>query len=153
MMAVRLMSKWELRRLSKSVNAAVLPTMTTPTQADMGHCDQVYQDEIGEESVIVFRQDKHEGSISSIILRGATDNFIDDIERAVDDGVNNFKALTKVAIALMLFRRRTSVGRWACRDLFSIHILSCNTGCSSTCRRRCDRARAGKTAEIFRRGE
>lgn len=29
------------------------------------------------------------------MVRGATDNFMDDIERAIDDGVNNFKGLTR----------------------------------------------------------
>jgi T-complex protein 1 subunit theta len=32
------------------------------------------------------------------LIRGATDNYMDDIERAVDDGVNTFKGLTKVKI-------------------------------------------------------
>jgi T-complex protein 1 subunit theta len=32
------------------------------------------------------------------LIRGATDNYMDDIERAVDDGVNTFKGLTKVNI-------------------------------------------------------
>lgn len=31
----------------------------------------------------------------TILIRGATDNICDDIERAVDDGVNNYKVLTK----------------------------------------------------------
>merc|ERR1719411_2244683 len=31
------------------------------------------------------------------MIRGATENIMDDIERAVDDGVNTFKALTKDA--------------------------------------------------------
>jgi len=35
-------------------------------------------------------------AISTIVIRGATDNYMDDIERAVDDGVNTFKGLTKV---------------------------------------------------------
>jgi len=34
--------------------------------------------------------------IATIVIRGATDNLMDDIERAVDDGVNAYKALTKV---------------------------------------------------------
>jgi T-complex protein 1 subunit theta len=34
--------------------------------------------------------------IATIVNRGATDNVMDDIERAVDDGVNAYKALTKV---------------------------------------------------------
>ena len=31
----------------------------------------------------------------TVLIRGATDNILDDIERAIDDGVNNFKILTK----------------------------------------------------------
>lgn len=34
--------------------------------------------------------------MATIVIRGSTDNIMDDIERAVDDGVNTFKALTKV---------------------------------------------------------
>ena len=37
-----------------------------------------------------------EGSrISTVVVRGSTDNIMDDVERAVDDGINTFKALTK----------------------------------------------------------
>ena len=31
-----------------------------------------------------------------MVVRGSTDNIMDDIERAVDDGVNTFKALARV---------------------------------------------------------
>ena len=33
--------------------------------------------------------------MSTIVIRGATDNYMDDIERAVDDGVNVFKGVCK----------------------------------------------------------
>ena len=39
--------------------------------------------------------EKEDGDISTIVLRGSTDNLMDDIERAVDDGVNTFKVLTR----------------------------------------------------------
>jgi T-complex protein 1 subunit theta len=29
------------------------------------------------------------------VIRGASENIMDDVERAIDDGVNTFKALTK----------------------------------------------------------
>lgn len=41
--------------------------------------------------------EKEDGAISTIVLRGSTDNLMDDIERAVDDGVNTFKVLTRVS--------------------------------------------------------
>ena len=30
-------------------------------------------------------------SVSSIVLRGATEGMLDDVERAVDDGINAYK--------------------------------------------------------------
>lgn len=45
-----------------------------------------------------FLTEKEDGAISTIVLRGSTDNLMDDIERAVDDGVNTFKVLTRVSI-------------------------------------------------------
>merc|ERR1712168_1519371 len=36
-----------------------------------------------------------ESRVSTIVIRGSTDNYMDDIERAVDDGVNVFKGLCK----------------------------------------------------------
>lgn len=41
--------------------------------------------------------EKEEGAISTLVLRGSTDNLMDDIERAVDDGVNSFKILVRVS--------------------------------------------------------
>jgi len=40
--------------------------------------------------------ESNKSPIATIVIRGATDNLMDDIERAIDDGVNAFKALTKV---------------------------------------------------------
>lgn len=51
--------------------------------------------EIGSDRVTVFRQEKEATKTSSIILRGSTINYLDDVERALDDGVNAIKSLTK----------------------------------------------------------
>jgi chaperonin GroEL (HSP60 family) len=48
---------------------------------------------------IYFFTEKEDGAISTLVLRGSTDNLMDDIERAVDDGVNTFKVLTRVSIS------------------------------------------------------
>lgn len=39
--------------------------------------------------------ESEDSQLTTIVIRGSTDNLMDDIERAVDDGVNTFKALTK----------------------------------------------------------
>lgn len=94
-MAVRVLSKFDLRRVAKTVGGVVLAKIAQPNPEELGYCDNVHIDEVGDVPVILFKQDKEEGAISTIIVRGSTDNIMDDIERSIDDGVNNFKALTK----------------------------------------------------------
>jgi T-complex protein 1 subunit theta len=55
--------------------------------------------EIGGDRVTVFRQEEggagEKSRMATIVLRGATANSLDDLERAVDDGVNVIKAIVK----------------------------------------------------------
>jgi len=95
LMAVRLNSKFDLRRLSKTVGATVLPRMLPPTAEELGYCDTVCVEELGDTPLVVFKIEGTESRISTIVVRGATDNYMDDIERAIDDGVNTFKCLTR----------------------------------------------------------
>ena len=95
MMAVRLMSKWDVRRLARATGATALPRMTAPTAEEIGRADSVYVDELGDSEIVVFKVGDKESRVSTIVIRGSTDNFMDDIERAVDDGVNVFKGLCK----------------------------------------------------------
>ena len=48
-------------------------------------------DELGDTSVVIFKMEATESKISTIVVRGATENYMDDIERAIDDGVNTYK--------------------------------------------------------------
>merc|ERR1712117_331567 len=95
MMAVRPMSKWDVRRLARATGATALPKMTPPTSEELGIADTVYVDELGDTEIVVFKVGDKESRVSTIVIRGATDNYMDDIERAVDDGVNVFKGLCK----------------------------------------------------------
>lgn len=95
LMVVRLNSKWDLRRLCKTVCATALPRLTAPTPEEMGQCNSVYLSELGDTQVVVFKHEKEDGAIATIVIRGSTDNLMDDVERAVDDAVNTFKVLTK----------------------------------------------------------
>lgn len=94
-LVVRLNSKFDLRRLCRSVGATILPKFTTPTSEEIGRCDEIKVSEIGGTSVTIFKQEREETAVSTIVIRGSTENIMDDIERAVDDGVNTFKALTR----------------------------------------------------------
>lgn len=83
LMAVKITSKWELRRLCRAVNANALVRLGAPTPDEMGFCDSVWVKEIGGRKVTVFQQDEEDAKISTIVLRASTDNVLNDIERAI----------------------------------------------------------------------
>ncbi len=41
--------------------------------------------------MFVHLQDAARGSVSTVVLRGGTEGFLDDVERAIDDGINTSK--------------------------------------------------------------
>lgn len=52
-------------------------------------------EEIGDTEVCVFDKYSERGAIATIIVRGSSQSGMDDVERAIDDAVNAYKALTK----------------------------------------------------------
>ncbi|EKM53663.1 uncharacterized protein PHACADRAFT_260138 [Phanerochaete carnosa HHB-10118-sp] len=105
---LKVLSKFDLRRLCRVVNATPLARMGAPTPEEAGFVDVFETVEIGGDRVTVLRQlvegdpgyDPLETSgektrTATVVLRGATINHLDDLERAVDDGVNVIKALLK----------------------------------------------------------
>jgi T-complex protein 1 subunit theta len=95
MMAIKVQSKFDLRRLCQVVDGTALARLGVPMAEEMGYCEVVESIEIGSDRVTVFRQEQERTKTITVLLRGATRNFLDDVERAIDDGVNTVKALTK----------------------------------------------------------
>ncbi|EXJ89153.1 T-complex protein 1, theta subunit [Capronia epimyces CBS 606.96] len=96
-LVIKIQSKFELRRLCRVCNATPLARLGAPMPDEMGSIDVVETTEIGGDRVTVFRQESDSAvtRTATIVLRGATQNHLDDVERAVDDGVNVIKAVTK----------------------------------------------------------
>ncbi|KAB5593795.1 T-complex protein 1 subunit theta [Ceratobasidium theobromae] len=100
-LVIKVLSKFDFRRLCRVVGATPLARLGAPTPEEAGSVDVVECIEIGGDRVTVFRQDPPIGSAAeksktaTIVLRGATANTLDDMERAIDDGVNVIKALVK----------------------------------------------------------
>jgi len=94
-MAVKTASKFELRRLCTATNATPLVNLMAPTADQLGHSSIVTVEEIGSTNVTIFRQNNESSGISTLLVRAATDNMADDIERAIDDGINVFRSITR----------------------------------------------------------
>eukprot|EP00939_MAST-03C_sp_MAST-3C-sp1_P001169 g1169.t1 len=93
MMALKITSKFELRRICRAVNATAVIKLGPVRKEDMGHCENVEVIEVGDKKVTVFQQTDDDSRVATIVLRGSTMNILDDLERAVDDGVNTYKTL------------------------------------------------------------
>ncbi|ROW17494.1 hypothetical protein VPNG_00901 [Cytospora leucostoma] len=94
-LVIKILSKFDLRRICRVVGATPLARLGAPMPDEMGSVDVVETLEIGGDRVTVFRQEDEITRTATLVLRGATQNHLDDVERAVDDGVNVIKAITK----------------------------------------------------------
>lgn len=99
MMIVKVQSKFELRRICKTVGATALVRLVkfllslfifknnnkqgTPIPEELGLCDVVTVEEIGSTKVTIFRQEKENSEISTIVVRASTENILNDIERSI----------------------------------------------------------------------
>lgn len=61
----------------------------------MGQCDKVYLEEIGGTEVVIFNKTNETGHVATIVVRGSSQSLLDDIDRAIEDAINTYKALTK----------------------------------------------------------
>ena len=94
-LVIKVLSKFELRRLCRVVGATPLARLGAPMPDEMGKVDIVETLEIGGDRVTVFRQENDATRTATLVIRGATQNHLDDVERAIDDGVNVIKAITR----------------------------------------------------------
>ena len=103
-MAVRCPSKFDLRRLCAATGATALVRLGPPTPEEMGSASSVRVEEVGSRKVTIFAQSaasdggsdddgsSRVSSLSTIVLRASTASNLQDLERAVDDGVRAAQA-------------------------------------------------------------
>ncbi|ONK61297.1 uncharacterized protein A4U43_C08F28240 [Asparagus officinalis] len=95
LMVLKISSKFELRRFCRTTGAVALLKLSQPNPDDLGYADSVSVEEIGGSRVTVVKNEEGGNSVSTVVLRGSTESILDDLERAVDDGVNTYKAMCR----------------------------------------------------------
>jgi len=99
-MCLRISSKWELRRLCAATGASALVRLGPATPDEIGECSTVQVKEVGNRHITVFSHDDtnnktSSGNLSTILLRASTSSTLQDMERAIDDGVHAAKMACK----------------------------------------------------------
>uniref|UniRef100_A0A0E0RA32 Uncharacterized protein n=1 Tax=Oryza rufipogon TaxID=4529 RepID=A0A0E0RA32_ORYRU len=81
-------SKFKLRMFCRTTGAIALLKLSQPNADELGYADSVSLEDIGG-----VRNEEGRNSVAIAVLRGSTDSILDDLGRAVDDGVNTYKML------------------------------------------------------------
>ncbi|KAL2335073.1 hypothetical protein Fmac_016286 [Flemingia macrophylla] len=95
LMVLKISSKFELRRFCRTTGSVAMLKLGQPNPDDLGYVDSVSVEEIGGVRVIIVKNEEGGNSVATVVLRGSTDSILDDLERAVDDGVNTYKAMCR----------------------------------------------------------
>lgn len=91
-MAVRRVKKGDLRNIAKNTGAKVIVSLAdmegeeTFDPADLGQCDIVEERRVGDWEYIFFEGMK-ETKAATIVVRGANEFFLDEIERSIHDSL------------------------------------------------------------------
>ena len=94
-MSIKIMSKFELRRICRTTGANTLVRLEPPTAADLGSCAHIHVKEIGSTRCTIFDHESEGSRVATIVVRGSTANIMEDVERAIDDGVSVVKSMTR----------------------------------------------------------
>lgn len=94
-MVLRIHSKFETKRIATSLGGAILVRLDAPTPEEIGNASEVYTTEVSSTQCTIFKREEEDNRIATIILRASTTNVLDDAERAIDDGINTVKNITK----------------------------------------------------------
>ena len=97
-LAFRIMSKFELRRIASACGASLLVRLGPPTEEEMGYADEIKLTEISSEKCIVLTRDSENNKLSTIVLRGTTNDMLDNMERVIADGVNAYRDACKSSV-------------------------------------------------------
>ncbi|CAD6262245.1 unnamed protein product [Miscanthus lutarioriparius] len=95
LMVLKISSKFELRRFCRTTGAIAILKLSQPNADELGYADSVSVEEIGGTRVTVVKNEEGGNSVATVVLRGSTDSILDDLERAVDDGVNTYKSMCR----------------------------------------------------------
>lgn len=88
-------SSFDLKRIARLTNAVPFISLTQDCDSGRyGYCEHVFVEEIGSTKCVKFERE-NKAPVTTIVIRGSTQNILDDVEQAIDDGVCEFKVMEK----------------------------------------------------------
>lgn len=92
-LALKITSKFELRRVCRTVGATSIIRTGAPIPEELGYVESIKVEEIASQKLTVLRS--RDAKIATVVLRSASPNVLDEIERAIDNAVNVVRCATR----------------------------------------------------------
>merc|ERR1719468_42692 len=92
-LALKITSKFELRRVCRTVGATSIIRTGPPLPEELGYVESCKVEEYASQKLTVMKT--RDAKIATIVLRSASPNILDEHERAIDNAVNVVRCVTK----------------------------------------------------------
>jgi T-complex protein 1 subunit theta len=92
-LCIKITSKFELRRVCRTVGATAIIRTGPPIPEEIGFVESIKLDEIASQKLTIIKS--RDAKVSTIVLRSASPNVLDELERSIDNAVNVVRCVTK----------------------------------------------------------
>jgi T-complex protein 1 subunit theta len=92
-MALKITSKFELRRICQTTGATAIIRTGPPVPEEMGYVESIAIEEYSSQKLTVIKS--RDAKIATIVLRSSSPNILDELERAIDNAVNVVRSASK----------------------------------------------------------
>lgn len=92
-MTLKVTSKFELRRVCRTLGCTSVLRNGPPLPEECGYAESVEVEEIASQKITIIKSG--DSKVATIVLRGATPNVLDELERSVDDAAHVVRCCTK----------------------------------------------------------
>lgn len=92
-MALKITSKFELRRICRTVGATSIIRTGAPLPEELGYVESCKVEEISSQKLTIMKS--RDSKISTIVIRSSSPNALDELERAIDNACNVVRCVSK----------------------------------------------------------
>ncbi len=86
-MAVRRVKRSDMEKLEKATGGRIVTSIRDLTEKDLGYCELVEERRVGNDKMVFVERCKNPKAVT-ILLRGANDMLLDEVERSINDALH-----------------------------------------------------------------
>ncbi len=95
----RRVAKSDMQKIAKATGAKIISNLNDLTQLELGSAESVEHVKRGEESYTYIRNCKNPKAVT-ILIHGGSDHVMDEIERAIEDGIGDVSCVLKSGLVV-----------------------------------------------------